>query len=269
MKLQQFKKIGVMIFISQTLAVSGAFAQAATTPEAPAAAAADSGSDKMDLKKLEDKYWSAKDTDFNVVQNRTYNKNKRVFLSVGYGPLINDAYSYGRMTNMALGYYFSERYGVEFAFEKGTLTPNSSVDAMASYNGLNPNYNKFVDYKSVNFIWVPFYAKMSFMDIKIVYFDMQFGFGMGQLTYESIIDPVQASNDKQTALGYNFDFTQQLFFSEHFAVRLDIKNKWSKQNQKIWHTTTGGPSRDSLGSINQQDTSILLGVTYFFNGKGE
>ena len=60
--------------------------------------AQDKGGDKLDLKKLEDKYWAAKDTDFSVVQNRTYTKEGRAFLSLSYGPLMNDPYSYGRLS---------------------------------------------------------------------------------------------------------------------------------------------------------------------------
>jgi outer membrane beta-barrel protein len=226
-----------------------------------------SGSDKLDLKKLEDKYWAAKDTDFSVVQNRTYTKDKRFFLSYSYGPLVNDAYSYGRMTNVATGYYFSERWGMEFAYEMGSLKKNDSVLALEQFNGLRPNYNKFVDYKSLNFIWVPFYSKTSFVDRSIMYFDMQFALGLGQMTYEMQSDEAQIAPTKKTSMGYNFDFTQQLFFSRHFAIRLDIKNKWSKQDLQRYRLNAGEPeTARALSTTNQQDTTILLGITYFLGG---
>src|SRR5687768_17351365 len=34
-------------------------------------------SEKLDIQGLEEKYWAPKDTDFSVVQNRTYTKAKR------------------------------------------------------------------------------------------------------------------------------------------------------------------------------------------------
>ena len=98
--------------------------------------------DKLDLKKLEDKYWSAKDTDFNVVQNRTYSKSKKTFVSLSYGPLVNDAYSYGRMTNLSGGYYFSERIGVELAYEQASVKNNESTDTFIKQNQFAPDYNK-------------------------------------------------------------------------------------------------------------------------------
>lgn len=220
-------------------------------------------SDKLDLKKLEDKYWAAKDTDFSVVQNRTYTKAGRFYLSASYGPLVNDEWSVGRMSNFATGYYFSERWGLEVAHEMGNLNKNDGVIQIEEFNGLRPNYNKFVSYTSFNGIWVPFYAKMSFMDRSIVYFDMQFALGLGQMTYENQIDPLEGSANKKTAIGYNFDFTQQLFFSEHWAVRLDVKNKWSKQDLQRFRLSGSGASSRELGSTNRQDTSFILGITYF------
>lgn len=226
----------------------------------------DRGSDKLDLKNLEDKYWSAKDTDFTVVQNRTYTKAKRFFASFSYGPMLNDPYSIGRMTDVSAGYYFSERWGIELAYEQGSLSNNHATSQFIDANGFAPNYNRFQNYKSVNVMFVPFYAKMSFMDKKIVYFDIQFSAGVGQMGYQiqtttgplgSLVD---ASENKST-FGYNFDVTQQLFFSQHMALRLDIKNQWSKQDEKRYAPAGGAAD---LGTRDHQDTTILLGLNIFF-----
>lgn len=247
-------------------------------PFAFAQKAASDKSDKMDLKKLEDKYWAAKDTDFSVVQNRTYAKDGRFFFSLSYGTLVNDAYSYGRMTNGSLGYYFSERLGLELAYERGALTDNDSTIYLKNTYQAAPNYNKFIDYKSLNVVWVPFYSKTSFLDRSIMYFDIQFAAGLGSMTYENQTDPTDSASasphplpaEKKSTLGYNFDITQQLFFSEHFALRLDIKNKWSKQDLKRYQIRASETeSSRSLSQITQQDTTILLGLTYFFGSKGE
>ncbi len=227
------------------------------------------GSDKLDLKNLEDKYWSAKDTDFTVVQNRAYTKAKRAFVSLGYGPLVNDAYSYGRMTNLAIGYYFTERWGVEGTYETGNLKDSDSTDTFKNLNQFPPNYNRFKSYNSVNAIVVPFYAKMSFWDRKVMYFDLQFAAGIGQMTYQiqkvngvpSLGTATDASENRST-IAYNFDITQQLFFQEHFAFRFDIKNKWSNQSKERYFIS--GSQDRSLGSFSQQDTTMLLGLTIFY-----
>jgi outer membrane beta-barrel protein len=245
---------------------SQSFAQSKprTTPAEDSAA----DSDKMDLKKLEEKYWSAKDADFKVVQNRTYTKAKKPFISFGYGPLVNDAYSYGRMFNVAGGYYLSEYSGFELSYETGNLKDSDSTDYFINRNGFAPNYNKFKKYIGASYIYVPFYAKMSFMGKKILYFDIQFGVGLGQISYQSQISEAQGGNQNYSATAISLDVTQQLFFAEHFAIRLDVKNKWSRQNQNRYQISTGPPLNEtedarSLGTINQQDTSVLLGITYF------
>lgn len=226
---------------------------------------AEASSDRLDLKQLEDKYWSAKDRDFAVVQNRTYIKEKRFFLNAGYGVLMNDPYSNGRLTNWALGYYFSEQWGLEIAQESGSLSDNASVSAFVNQNGSKPNYNKFNNYTSLNALFVPFYAKMSMLDRAIVYFDIQFALGVGNMKYTSIIDPAQGPDRAGQAIGYNFDFTQQLYFSKHWAIRMDLKNKWSSQNVYRWRIPGGeSESNRALPNVLQQDTTLLFGVTFLF-----
>lgn len=249
-------KASKLIFISILFSTSWCWAQ---TPAAPTAGQAD----KLDLKKLEDKYWGAQDAEYSVIQNRTYSKEKRFFASLGYGPLVNDEWSVGRMTNLSLGYYFNEKLGVEIAYENGSLKENEGLSQIKQYNGLQPNYNKFVNYTSANLVWAPIYAKMSFMDKKIVYFDMQFAVGIGQMTYESQIDPSEGSNQTKKALGLNFDFTQQLFFSENWAIRVDLKNKFSSQEQSRFRVGGTGSSDRDMGNTSRQDTTFLIGFTYF------
>src|SRR5687768_12565721 len=67
-------------------------------------------SDKLDVQKLEQKYWSAKDDDFTVVQNRTFSKAKRWYLNTAYGVPINDPFSTGSILGLNVGYYFTERW---------------------------------------------------------------------------------------------------------------------------------------------------------------
>lgn len=264
-------KIGILAVIAGITIGYNAGALAQQAKRSPSQNSNDErSSDKLDLQKLEDKYWSAKDTDFSVVQNRRYTKANKFFVSMGYGPLVNDAYSYGRMTNVSGGYYFSERMGLELAYEMGSLKDNESTEKFITQNKFAPDYNQFKNYTSLNFIVVPFYAKMSFWDTKIMYFDMQFAVGVGQMAYkirrvDGAAPPASSGTDSSTdntSIGYNFDVTQQLFFADNFAVRFDIKNKWSKQKKERYYISAG--QERSLGETTQQDTTMLLGLTVFF-----
>lgn len=238
-----------LIILALTLPLSG-FAQKAEE------------SDKVDLKKLEEKYWAAKDTDYAVVQNRTYNKAGRPFISLSYGPLLNDSYSTGRMTNVAVGYFLSERWGFEFAQQTGNLQDNDGVKKYRDDYGVQVDYNKFKTSRALTAIFVPLYAKMSFLDTSILYFDMQFGLGVGQIDYQ--IQRNIGNLDKQ-ATSINFDITQQLFFHNHFALRLDIKNSWSSQDRERFQLSgTQTEANRNIGAYQAQDTSILLGLTFFY-----
>jgi outer membrane beta-barrel protein len=224
----------------------------------------DKTSDRLDLKRLEDSYWAAKDTDFSVVQNRTYTKKGRFFGSLSYGPLINDPWYVGRQTGFSVGYYFNERWGVELNHELGSLEDGESTKATFTAGGA-PDRNKFLDYTSLNLVIVPFYAKMSFWDRKIMYFDMQFAVGVGQMNYEQqkvtgTLGNEIAIHEKQSAIGFNLDVTQQLFFHENFAFRLDLKNKFSPQDKRKYR----GNNNNSLGEEIVNDTSLLFGLTIFY-----
>ena len=70
------------------------------------------GNDQVDLKKLEEKYWAAKDDDYGVIQNRTFSKTGKLYLSAVYGPLINDPFAKAKASGAMLGYFINEDFGV-------------------------------------------------------------------------------------------------------------------------------------------------------------
>lgn len=223
-------------------------------------------SDKLDLKKLEDKYWSSKDTDFAVVQNRLYPKDKRFYISSSYGALVNDPYSIGRMASFSTGYYFSERWGLELNYEKGSsMKENPTIAAVREKQG-SLDYNEFRSATNLSLVVVPFYSKTSFWDTSILYFDIQFAVGLGVVNYDNIVSPDHGGDiNNNSAPAINFDVTQQLFVSRSLAIRFDIRNRFS--NQKLYQyrnslNPTGAPVQ--LSDRSNQDTSMLLGLTYFF-----
>ena len=161
-----FKKIGLattFILVSMQ-----AFAQ--NSPVLPSSSPIQKGSDKVDLKKLEDKYWSAKDDDYGVIQNRTFSKSGKVYLTLGYGPLVNDAFAKSRAIGGMLGYYFSEDFGLEASYLNYESSKNDSVANFNSLSaaGVSPNYNLLKSNIGVSATYTPFYAKMAFMNKAIV-----------------------------------------------------------------------------------------------------
>lgn len=220
--------------------------------------------DRLDIKKLEEKYWAAKDEDFGVVQNRKYVKAQRFYLTAAMGIPFNDPYSEGTIASGSLGYFMNERWGFEASFNSYSLQNNDAVKQFVNTYGAIPDHNLQKDNYFASAIWVPFYAKMSVVDKAIIYFDMGFSVGVGNMNYEV----AQASgNIAKSTMGYRLGVFQQIFFSEHFAVRFDLINTWSNQERLKYYTVSpidGSPvtGRD-LGSETINDTSLMIGITYW------
>jgi len=231
----------LIVFALVSLNVAYAFAQ---------------NNDKVDLKQIEDQFWSAKDTDFSVVQNRAYPKEKRIFVNLSSGILVNDPFTSGQITRIGAGYFFSERWGIEIAHEAVDAKDNKATRNFKSNNNVFPNYNFLKGYQSASVTWVPFYAKMSFLDRKILYFDMQFSIGLGVKTYGNFL---QAGNQKtQSSPGFHFDVTQNIFFTKHLAFRVDLKNQWADQELVV------SSNGNSLGRGRVNDTKLLFGFNIFY-----
>ena len=235
---------------------SNAFAQAGKAP---------TKEEKVDISDLENKYWAPKDTDFSVVQNRTYTKEKRKFFSLQYGIPTSDAYNDGSFLNFSGNYFFSERHGMQFSYIRANLTPNSAVSDLASFaTGVYPDHGRMIDYWGVSYNFVPFYSKMSVMGKKIMYFDMAISPSLGMTKYKQVMLNSEGSG---TALTYGFDITQYYFFSSHWAFRVDWKNQWYSQKvQKYKFTNVPVPTAEGepVATKKIHDSLLLLGLTFFW-----
>jgi outer membrane beta-barrel protein len=236
-------------FATQSFAQSNAPAKPTTTETRD--------SDKLDIRKLEQKYWSAKDDDFSVVQNRKYTKAQRFYLNVAAGIPVNDPFTTGTLTSFQLGYFFNERLGVDVNLTSGNLKNNNATSAFFDRFGSLPDYNVFSSSKTLSVTYVPLYAKMSFLDSSIIYFDMGFSVGLGTTDYKI---KKSEGDEAKSAPSYQWSVNQQIFFSDHFAVRIDLINRYTKEDKLKY--TAGSPARDQ-GSKNINDTSFLLGLTYW------
>ena len=213
--------------------------------------------EKIDLKKIEEQYWSAKDTDFSVVQNRAFPKESRFFASYSLGNLMNDPFISGATQRLSIGYYFSERWGLEIGQENFNPQDNKATQFFKNQpSPIYPNYNRIESHQSLSVLFVPFYAKMSFLDRKILYFDMQIGFGLGQKNYSLFMQ--NGNHETQSNLGYHLDITQNIFIHQNVAFRVDFKNQWHNQNRK------NSGNGQSLGSEMVNDALLLLGINLFY-----
>ena len=239
----------------------------AKKPAKPAgeADAAKPASDKVDLSELENQYWTPKDREFSVVQNRKYSKEKRFGLSLQGGMLVNDAYStgYGNM-NITLAYYFTEKSGLELNFTSYKNDKSKIVERFEGENGVLPNYNEQTAYVGLSYNWIPFYGKMSMLDDSIIYFDMAFSPGIGYVTYDHVYQNGTVPSGKESdgsALAISLDISQHFFIHEHWAIRVDFKNRF--YNEKTVQSSGLQNKGADLGESSKTDSIFLIGVTYY------
>ena len=228
-------------------------------------------SDKLNVKRLEKKFWSSKDTKFKVVQNRAYPKAGKLSLGSQGGAWNGDSLSTGFLASADLAYYFSEQWGVSATFvnfsledSKFTTSFNEDFSKLADTPGLKPNHNKIKNSMTLSLLWIPFYAKMSLMETSIVYFDMGFAFGLGQTGYEQQRHDRHGGNIKKEAVHFSFDIFQYFFFNKSFAFRFDVKNQMISQEREAYTFSQTNADSTDLGAENFFYTSLMVGLTVFF-----
>lgn len=260
MKKNQISKLQLLAVTTMMLfSAQHAFAQSASGTVR--------SSDKVDLKKLEDKYWGAKDEEYGVIQNRTYSKAQKFYGSLVWGTLINDPFAQAKPVGAMLGYYFSEDFGLELSYLNHDAKRNDAVEALNKIdNSVNPNYNLVKNSMTASLTYTPFYAKMAFMNKAILYFDMGFTAGIGMSTYDQVTKPTTSASENfnsKSAPHFELGFMQQLFVSKNVAFRLDLKNTFYSQKvipyQSNFNTTTGEETKSA------NDTTLTFGLTLFTN----
>lgn len=238
--------------------VEPAPAPSASGATAPAAASAQTNAEpqKVDISDLEKKYWVPKDTEFHVVQNRTYSKAKR-FAFTGYlGSLLNDPYSKATITSFSANYYFTERQGVElnymFLDSQNTDLTNNFQTTYAAV----PNHNKYRWAAGAAYNWVPIYAKLSLLEQKIIYFDMSISPGIALISYDH--QYIDKASEHQTAIAPSLDIAQHFFMSKNFALRADVKGLFF--NEEVVNARV--PYQSMTTKLSTVYT-FLIGVTYY------
>ncbi|MEY4615386.1 MAG: hypothetical protein RJB66_346 [Pseudomonadota bacterium] len=226
------------------------------------AGAAEEASDKLDITNLEQKYWSAKDDDYTVVQNRTFTKNRRFFINFSTGRLINDGFLEGEPNSVALGYFFNEKNGFSIDYSLFKTKDNQVTQKSKEQLGMTPSYNSPVNATSIAYIWSPIYAKVSLLEKRILYLDLSIALRAGLSNYKMMTD--LGGEIKQTSF-YGVDVSQLWFLNKRFAFRFDIRNNWSSQEQLKYHIAANADeSTRPIGATRLQDTTWLFGLNIFF-----
>ena len=219
--------------------------------------------EKVNVENLEKRYWAPKDKKFKVVQNRSYTKTNKFFLSVMPGLMLNEEYSKGFATDVSLGYFFNDRWGFELEYQSMNLDDNELVEQIriiGSGSGAFANHGKTTGYYGATAKWMPFYAKMSFLGNKIVYFDLSLGLSVGNMTYEQQ-NRSNTNEAEKSSIAYGIEISQSFYMSRRLLLRVDYKHRFYSQE-----IVEGGTLNTGAFITDRAEDSISLnaGLTYIF-----
>jgi outer membrane beta-barrel protein len=212
-------------------------------------------SERLNIQDLEQKYWAPKDTNFSVVQNRAYTKEKRFSGSLQYGPIINDAFNEGYNLGLKANYFWNERTGAQIEYVSFNISDNSTVRGFSNqYGGVRPNIGRVTSMWGVGYNWVPIYAKMSLLGERIIYFDMAITPTLGMMNYQKT---TKGGDKSGSSIAYGFDISQYFFLNKHIAIRADLQNRWWTEEVLDWNYGTHQKTQTTNSTV------FFIGVTYY------
>lgn len=190
--------------------------------------------------------------EISVIQKKFLPKTERFQFYLAGGMTTNSPWFLNLGAKINISYFFTETFGIEVG---GMFLSNSERQVskeIRETNHLQPE--KFVNTKGhygADLVWAPIYGKVSFINDRIIPFDMYFSAGAGSASTNS-----QEGNNTTFHVG-----TGQIFaLSKSMAFRWDYS----------WYMYKATPVADSsLGtgapSSNQYNDLILTaGVSFFF-----
>lgn len=206
---------------------------------------------------IEDNFWKINENEIQVIQNRLYQKNKRLFIHGSFGQILNEGFTITDYQMFSTGFYFSENWGLELGYLQYLSRDNSATRLLKP--NATPNYNKAYSSTLLRVLLVPFYGKMAFFNRRILHFDFQLGLGVDQRFYDSIL--TTRPNIRNQTLGYQLAFIQNIFLNHHWSLRWDFAI--NNMEEKIFYSS--GPSEGTLKQTSQKTESLInIGLAYLF-----
>jgi hypothetical protein len=75
------------------------------------------------------------------------------------------------------------------------------------------------------------------------------------------VDAIGGGNKSASAVSLGLDMTQYFFFNEHWALRLDIRNRWFQEDVLGYSNVNRGKV---VKTNTNNTTQFLFGGTFFF-----
>lgn len=195
-------------------------------------------------------------SDISVIQKRYMPKTNRFQLYGGLDFLTNNPFfdSYG--FNGRFSFFFSELIGIELGFWRHSVSPRTVTADLSSYHRITTQTMlSSLGYLGASILLVPFYGKMTFLDQRIIPYDLYVSVGAGT-TETSYIDKSAPSIHLGT--GEIFSITKSL------AWRWDFSSvTYTARTPDI---DTNGVLTDSGKKQTMSDLYLGIGLTLLFPG---
>ncbi|MBY0470933.1 outer membrane beta-barrel domain-containing protein [bacterium] len=234
-------------------------------PAAPAEANA-TGTEKVDVNAIKDKYWARGDeSKLEVVQNRLYSKAKKFEIEPMASIIVTDPFLDDRSLALMLAYHLDEYISVGLLARKDFTVPSAtSKDFQSRTSGGYPNINSPTAYYGAEITGSLLYGKLSVVGKAIIYYDMHLigGAGLTQ-TVATATDGQQFYNNNITA---HVGIGQKIFLSKTVAFRFDYRV--FIYGEKLYQLNGVNIGQD-LGSRTNFSNALSLGFSFFLGGGGE
>lgn len=195
-------------------------------------------------------------SDISIIQKKFLPKSNRFQLYGGLDFLTNNPFfdTYG--VNLRLNFFFTETIGLELNYWRHSVAARTvTTDLNSKYNITTKTMLSSLGYTGASLIFVPFYGKMTFMDKRIIPYDLYISAG-GGVTETSYLDKAAPS----VHLG-----TGEIFaLSKSFAWRWDFSNV--QYTAKVPEVSTGGSLNDTGKKRTISDLYLGIGVLILFPG---
>ncbi len=210
--------------------------------------------------------WLDPDKEIFVLQNRKYQKKSRLHISAGYGRTLSGPFVSSSALQGRMGFFFSERFGIELIYSKNSGSNNSTYEAVLNEKGGGGGsipFRRVVDnYYGGQLVWSPFYSKINTFN-KIVYLDWMFTLGYGRLQEHHNRDAIMNNEATypetvETHGTLLWGTGLKIFLSRYVDLRIDLTGAVYRAARPGSVTSNG-----EKGTYVNYDLAIALGIALF------
>ncbi len=172
--------------------------------------------------------WLDQDKEVYVLQNRTFRKDGKFFISAGGGFATSNPFVKSMNIQARATYFFAEEFGFEVIYSKNNGEENEAAEGVRN-NSLGTGsypFRRIVDnYMAVMIMWSPFYAKINTFN-SIVYLDWMIGFGGAKLdetnNKNELIYSGDKSDTKESHSGVAWQTSVMIYLNTSWSMRADL-----------------------------------------------